>query len=262
MQAYIKFLKKSFKKDFVYKFDCIIGVINTIIMILIYVAIWKAIYGSKTSIDGTSLQVVVTNFVLALAISQAFNLNDFMVSEKIFDGTIIYDILRPVSFMGYLLSHNLGAILFKIITQVIPAIAVCSFIFEILPPSTIVLLIIALASLVLGFFIMFLISFMISCIAFWFHNVWSIATIKNVLISILAGVYIPLWYLPERIQEIIKYTPFDSIYYTPISIYLGRLTNDMILNMMLKQALWVGILYVISKTVYSSAIKKLVHQGG
>ncbi len=262
MQAYVKFAIKAFRKDFVYKADYIFGILNTLVMIFVYVAIWKIIYNGQTVIEGVTFNEVVTNFILGLTVSQAFILDDFMVASKIFDGTISFDILRPVNFMGYLFSYNLGGVLFRILMQVFPAMFISIIIFGILPPVSIGNFMISIISVALGLVIMFLISYIISLIAFWFQNVWSIATIKNVLISTLAGIYVPIWCLPEPIQKIVSFTPFDSLYHAPISIYLGNFDFKVTCIAFLKQAVWIIILYIISSLMWKNAVKKLVHQGG
>ena len=73
---------------------------------------------------------------------------------------------------------------------------------------------------------------------------------------------IPLWFMPAWIMNLIKLTPFDSIYFTPIKLYLGQIGgNDLVWNLG-RQLAWVGILYIIGDILWKCGEKKVVVQGG
>ena len=262
MGTYFEFAKKSFMKNMVYRFNYIMGIVNLVIYILIYVAIWKAIYGTKTVIDGVSYKMVVTNFILGLGITNAFVMNEFMVAKKVRSGDISSELLKPIDFTKYVLAVNLGETCFKVVMNFIPAVIVCALFIGVLPPASVLMFILSLVSIVFGYLIMFYVSYMVSLISFWYFNIWSFATIKNVIIQILSGVIMPIWFMPKQLVAIIKLTPFDSIFYIPVSIYMGKLSASDIMFSMLKQAIWVFILYGLSKLIWSLGIKKLVVQGG
>ena len=79
---------------------------------------------------------------------------------------------------------------------------------------------------------------------------------------ILSGALIPLWFLPSALVDIVELTPFSSIFYTPIQIYLGMIPRDDMLLSMLRQAAWIVILYGIGHLLWKRATRKLVVQGG
>jgi ABC-2 type transport system permease protein len=98
--------------------------------------------------------------------------------------------------------------------------------------------------------------------SFWIINVWSISTIKNVLINVFSGSMLPLWFLPDSIMKLIKFTPFDSIYFTPIRLYLGEMTIEEVIFNFGRQFIWICILYIIGEIMWRSGQKKLIVQGG
>jgi ABC-2 type transport system permease protein len=98
--------------------------------------------------------------------------------------------------------------------------------------------------------------------SFWFYNTFSLVTIKDALVLLLSGALIPLWFLPQKIFDFIKLTPFDSIYFTPISIYLGQVPSNEIAAAFVKQVSWILILGLVGHVLWKSAAKKLVLQGG
>jgi ABC-2 type transport system permease protein len=98
--------------------------------------------------------------------------------------------------------------------------------------------------------------------AFWLINIWSIRTIKNVLVNILSGALFPLWFMPQWMAKIIDCTPFSSIYFTPVQIYLGQISGRQMIDTYIRQVFWVILLFFIGEGLWRIGIKKLVIQGG
>lgn len=215
--------------------DYIVGIIGTILSIFISCAIWKVLYGYKSSVDGISYEMVVMNFIIGMGLTSAYNINDQNIQKKLKDGSIAMEFLKPVSYKSILLAENLGNIFFKLLTSFLPAALIgCVFIAFIAPVSILSLFLFVL-SIVLGFVVFWLISMIVQLSAFWIMNVWSISTIKNVLVSLLSGSLIPIWFMPKILQSIISYTPFESIYSIPVWIYLGQIEGLDILISFAKQ---------------------------
>ena len=87
-------------------------------------------------------------------------------------------------------------------------------------------------------------------------------TIKNVLVNILAGAYIPMWFMPDWLRNVIRWTPFDAIYFTPVQLYLGELAGIEIVFHFARQICWIIVLGAVGEYFWRSGLKKLVVQGG
>ena len=112
------------------------------------------------------------------------------------------------------------------------------------------------------YLILWLISFIIQTWSFWLFSVWGIITIKNVFVNILAGTLLPLWFMPEVLRKVIFFTPFESIYFTPVRIYLGELNGSEIISGIAVQIIWIAVLSIIANMFWKKGVKKLVVQGG
>jgi len=209
IKAYLMLARQSFLNNTVYRVNCVIGIVNTMISIFVYVSIWKAIYGGRPTIGDVSFSMVVTSFILGFSINSAFQMNEFIIPQKVRDGTIVTDILKPMSFRGYIFSHNLGDLFFKIIVYFIPAFVLSSIFIGIIPPSSLSMLLFFVLSLVLGYLVIYNLNFIISISSFWFHSVWSLVTLKNVAISIFSGILLPLWFMPKALLFNLLYTYFN-----------------------------------------------------
>ncbi|MDE7286798.1 MAG: ABC-2 family transporter protein [Lachnospiraceae bacterium] len=262
MRAYVEFAIKKFQDKMAYRLDFFMGIVNTSITILVYLCIYKALYGDAADIDGISYSMVATNFVITLGLSNAFHYNEMFLQDKIRDGSITNEFLKPVSFILRLLSENIGEGAFKIIFHFIPALGITILYTSLCPPKSVLGLPVMFLSVALGYLILWLISFIIQTWSFWLFSVWGIITIKNVFVSILSGTLLPLWFMPQALRNIISVTPFESIYFTPVRIYLGELGGREILSALAVQVMWIAILGVIANVFWKKGVKKLVVQGG
>lgn len=262
MRAYVEFAIKKFQDNMAYRLDFFMGIINTAMTIAVYLCIYKALYGNATDVDGVSYSMVATNFVITLGLSSAFHYNEMFLQDKIRDGSITNEFLKPVSFIFRLLSENIGEGAFKILFHFIPALLFTMLYTKLCPPISVLNLMVMFCSVALGYLILWLISFIIQTWSFWLFSVWGIITIKNVFVNILAGTLLPLWFMPEALKKVIAVTPFESIYFTPVRIYLGELSGLEILSALAVQIIWIAILGVIAKMFWKKGVKKLVVQGG
>jgi ABC-2 type transport system permease protein len=262
MRAYAECIKNAFMNNMVYRFNNIVGIMNTVVTVFVYTSIWKAVYGSQTSIGGISYKMVITNFILGLGITNAFVMDESAVARQVRSGDIAHELLRPIDYMGYILSVNLGNTLFRLVMNFIPAAVVCACIIGILPPASLPDLAVSLISVSFGYLVMFYLSFIVALVSFWYFNIWSFATIKNVVIQILSGIIMPVWFMPDALVRILRFTPFDSIFFIPVSIYSGKLPPEAILLSLIKQILWIVVLYIIARIMWIRGIRKLVLQGG
>jgi ABC-2 type transport system permease protein len=90
-------------------------------------------------------------------------------------------------------------------------------------------------SAIFGYLVLYNLNFIVWISSFWFYSTFIIITIKDAMIMILSGALVSIWFMPEWLFNIIKLTPFDSIYYTPLSIYLGQVPANEIINSIAKQ---------------------------
>ena len=261
---YMFFLKRAFKNNTMYRFDYFLSWLNVCIQIFISCEIWKALYMTNHVSGKVSLSVVLTSFIINLGLSNIYSIDDLAVQRKFGDGTIICELLKPINYRLYLLADTVGNILFKLLFNMIPCAIIMilvyrkSFILCKNPYSIFVFVI----SILLGFLVLWEISSIVQMLCFWIVNVWSISTIKNVFINVLAGTMLPVWYLPNTIQNIVKYTPFSAIYITPIKIYLNQMGNKQQTIALLLQLVWILILALIGNFLWHMGKKKLVEQGG
>lgn len=262
IRAYLEIAKKSFQNNIVYRVDYFVSVINTLAMIFVNVAIWRAIYEEEEALGGVQFKIVMTYITLGFLLQSIFVMEDYLIERKVTSGLISSDLLKPLSFRMYVFSYNIGVTVFRMIMQFLPALIVSVLVLKLLPPFSTEMFILFIMSTVLGYLVLYCLNFIVWVSSFWFYNTFSLVTIKDAFVLLLSGALIPLWFLPQGVYDFIKLTPFDSIYFVPISIYLGQIPQEEIIFTLVKQVLWIIILGLAGHFLWKAATKKLVLQGG
>lgn len=259
---YLAYFKKSFLNRSAYRFDHLMGILSNCLRMFIFWEIYKALYGGRQEVDGITMSMVTTNFILSMGLDAVFSINDYFLPDKIWNGSITTELLRPMSFKGRMIAENLGNAAFHLLFSFVPALVVACVLIGILPPVSPLMLLLFMCSALLGYMVLWTISFAVQMTAFWLTNVWSIITIKNVFVNVLSGTMIPLWFMPNWMEGILRFTPFSSIYFTPVQIYLGQLTLEEIAVKCLVQIIWIAVIYGVGDLLWRCGQKKLVVQGG
>lgn len=262
MRTYAEFAIKSFQNKTHYRMDAFMGIVGTIFSYIVYISIYKALYGFNTEVDGISFSMVATSFIISLGLSQSFSFNEMFLPDKIAWGNISNELLRPVNFKLRLLSENIGESLFKLAFNFLPSVIFAVIFTGIEPPANALYLILTIFSVIFGYLILWEISFIIQTWCFWLFSVWGIITIKNVFVNILSGILLPMWFMPSFLRNIIYFTPFYYIYFTPLQIYLGTIKNTDIISAFIMQIIWAIVLWIIGDIFWRRGTKKLVVQGG
>ena len=259
---YFEICKKNFQNNMVYRSNTFMGILNTFIVVVVNISVWKALYGNSQTVNGVNFMATVTNLILGIGISSAFFIDEFFVANKIRTGDISSDLLKPINFKFYILSVNLGNISYRLLIQFLPTLILSALIFGLLPPSSFLNLIFFIVSLVMGFLVLYYLSFCLSLISFWYFNIWSFVTFKNALITVFSGVYLPYWFMPKWVNNIVDFTPFKTIYATPINVYLGNVSLSQIPYYFGQQIIWIIVLWAISRLLWKIGNKRLTIQGG
>lgn len=262
LPPYLAYAKKNFLNRSAYRFDNVMGIISTCLQFFIFWEIYKALYGTSADIDGITMPMVTTNFILSMGLGAIFTPDDYFLPSKIWDGSIATEFLRPISFKGRMIAENVGNALFNLLFRFAPCLMIALFTVGVNAPASPAMLALFVLSAVLGFGVLWTISFAVQMTAFWLINIWSLITIKNVLVNVLSGSMIPLWFMPKELTAILNFMPFSSVYFTPVQIYLGQLSFEEIMLKCGIQLAWIIVIYLLGDILWRKGQKKLIVQGG
>jgi len=86
--------------------------------------------------------------------------------------------------------------------------------------------------------------------------------LRIAIMNLLSGALIPLTFFPPWLRTFAFALPFQGIVYIPASLYLGRSEGQAALQLICLQVLWVVVLWVCGRALWSRAVRQVTIHGG
>ena len=262
LKTMLALAKMQFKDYSIYKSNFYLFTLNGIVDVIVYIFVWKAIYNQTGNAGDFSISQMVTYYILAISFSSiaTCGINE-MMAHSIRNGQINKELLYPISYFKYYFGINLGEIAFSTVIG-IAIFIICSIFWKLTLPVNIIDFILCLLVILLGIPITFFIQMIVGTIGFYTNSIWGMQILRKAIIQIFSGIIAPINLFPLWFQELSNFLPFKELIYTPINIWLGQVSYNQIMFVIIKQILWGIILYVIAKLFFNHAVKNLTINGG
>lgn len=234
------------------------------VFFLVQVFIWSAVYSTRSTVTGLTLDQMLVYFGIAAIINYlTFDSCDWNLQMLIRTGKFITFMLRPVSHCYFALCQKIGHRLLALWLEFIPVYLLFYFVFKInLIPSN---LFWATASITLSFILVFLTNYCIGITGFWLTKTEGLRRAFLVLRDLCAGSFIPLTLFPDFMQKILFFLPFQFITYVPTRVFIGsyelagiKLSIPEVVGM---QALAVIAMYLVYKLLWYLGVKRFTGVG-
>jgi ABC-2 type transport system permease protein len=247
----------------VYRLGFLFIVMGNVVYMVVAFFLWRSIYAGSTSIHGLTfdqalLYVALGSTVFILLKTYA----DWGMGQEIRDGTVAVFLTKPIDYQFYTFFTNLGFPLTSLITVVGPTILLLVFAFRIHFEFGAGIFFFPF-SLILAFIISFHFDYLVGLSGFYTESIWGISTTKEIIISVLSGMLLPLQFFPAAIQRVLEWLPFQAIYFTPLMMVTapGR-SAGYFLSMLGVQGVWAVLTFLLTRLAYAQAIKVLRVAGG
>lgn len=263
LSNYFGVIISSFKKGFVYKVDNLLSIVNRIIEVSVLIFIWTAIYGDNVSINGMNLKTLIIYYAIAYSLGHimTWGINEYM-SSSIKNGRINMELLYPIDYIKYFFCYKLGNVLRQLIVISIPTFIILLILYNIHLSFNLINILFFLLITFLSVIIIFFIEFIFGLMAFYTTSGWGLQVLKKSIVTILSGAIAPIQFFPLVIVKILKILPFSDLVYSPITTLLGMNSFSNIYTILLRQLIWIVVLYIVSKIIYNKAIKNVTIYGG
>ncbi|MGB7284150.1 MAG: ABC-2 family transporter protein [Candidatus Acidiferrum sp.] len=264
LKIYREFIRIGFVNILAFRLRYYTGIITYLINVTVYYFIWRAVFANAAGpIAGFSLPQILT-YVSVGWILRSFYWNtiDQEMAYEVIDGKIAMDFIKPVSVQWMWLARAMGESAFRLILLTAPTAIVIALLFPVLPPASKLNFVFFLIAAVGSFFIMGALNFIIGTCAIPLTSILALIRAKFWLIELLSGLLIPLNFFPRPLQIISSWLPFEHIAYTPLQIYLGRLTLFQTLRILAVEYFWVVALILLGHLWWTRATRKITIHGG
>jgi ABC-2 type transport system permease protein len=263
MRVFWELAKLSFQRQLAYRTAHLAGLITNFFFGLLRAAVLVALYGAYKEIAGYTVVMAITFTGLSQAMIghlSFFNWTDVM--RSIYSGEIASDLLKPMGYFNYWLAQDAGRACAAFLMRSLTIMIGYAIVFDITYPRRIESWIALGISIILSWLVSFSWRFLINLAAFWTPDAVGITRLLFGFSWIFSGFFMPLNYFPDWFVHIANATPFPSMVFTVIQVYLENLSGPELFQALLGQAMWRVILLTLIQIVFKAGVRQLVVQGG
>lgn len=241
-----------------YRANLIMYILYWLVSPIIYLAVWTSIATANGDVNGLTANDFITYYMILLICDQVTsNIIIHIFAYKVQDGSLSGELIKPIHPM--LTNTLVNDIAFKTLNLIVltPIWIVLALLFK--PDFASVSIggiLLSIPALLLGYMINFLLSGAITSLAFWTTRVYSIHEFYYALILLFAGQFVPLQLMPELIQNIARFLPFQLFMYLPIQIILGNLSPNEILQGYITGVIWLMAALALFRLVWREGVKR------
>jgi ABC-2 type transport system permease protein len=263
MRLFFELAKLSLQRQLAYRSAHLAGLFTNLFFGLLRAAVLVALYGAREEVSGVTIQMAITFTGLSQATIGYLSIFSWTdIIRSIHSGEVAADLLKPMDFFNFWLAKDLGRAIAAFLMRSVTIMLIYALIFDIYYPTSITTWFAITIALVFSLLISFVWRFVVNLTAFWTPNTFGIARFGFGISWVLSGFAMPLTFFPSWYQSLADATPFPSMVYTIIEIYLGIASGNEVLVLLLGQAFWFLILVLVARIMLSAGIRRLVIQGG
>ena len=225
---------------------------------IIYLAVWTSIANANGDVRGLTANDFITYYMILLICDQlTSNIIIHIFAYKVQDGSLSGELIKPIH---PLLTNTLvNDIAFKTLNMAIltPIWIVLALLFK--PDFASVSMngiLLSIPALLLGYMVNYLLSGALTSLAFWTTRVYSIHEFYYALALLFSGQFVPLQLMPDVIQNIARFLPFQLLIYVPVQIIQGNLTMSEIAQGYISGVLWLAVALVLFRWVWREGVKR------
>jgi ABC-2 type transport system permease protein len=261
---YLSVFTKNLKQQLMYRSEFFLRIVGAMLFIYIQISIWQALLNSENEVGSTAALTEMLAYIIVGYLLRQVSRSSFtsVFDEKVNQGNIAIDFIRPISLRNYLfaeqLSENFCIAVFSCLPVAILAFAIWGF----YPPPTVLHIPLFGVSAIFALLLSFYFDYIAGLCVFWTKKSTYPRQIVNGLFMIFSGTSIPLWFYPGWLRAVCQVLPFRMASFEPLQIYLGRVDAGGATQIIALQIVWLAILYLIERLLWFKIQKCIFVQGG
>jgi ABC-2 type transport system permease protein len=235
----------------------------SIVQIFMLKKVWGALYAARPGVLSVPLPDLIVYLTLANLIVWSFPTHTVSryLRERIREGSVVFDLVRPIGFVPQLAAQLVGALGGSLVIIVI-ALPVVALAGSLSLPASGWAAGMFLVSLLCGWGIAGLLTMLLSMVAFWTLEIDGLTTLYALVASFLSGALVPVQVFPGALRTVVEWLPFQATTYVPASIYIGTLDGAAAWRAVGLQLVWVVVLGAAAALMWRGAVRRVVVQGG
>ena len=263
MRAYWETAVRGYRRYATYRGATFAGAFTNTIFGVMRGSVLLALLSARSNVGGYDSSDALTYVWLTqglIMVVYIWGWNELAL--RIVSGDVAIDLSRPIDFQGYWLAGDLGRALFHAIFRGIPPVLVGAILFPLHVPADPRRWLVFTVSVVLATVLSFSLRFIVNLTAFWLLDYRGILNVTTLTWTFLAGLLIPLNFLPAGPRGVLLALPFAGLLQIPVDVFLGKHQGLDLMGALAFQAGWAAALLLTGRFLLAAAVRKLVVQGG
>ena len=263
LRLYGSLARTAVATQFQYRVSNYLYMIGMIIEPVIYLVVWSSIAEQQGGEVGGYTPETFAAYYIVWTLVRNMNIvfTPFGWEERIREGELSAHLVRPIHPIHYDLGSFAGWKLVVIVLW-LPIAAVLTIVFQpALDPNAAQVATFAVA--IWGaYLIRSLLLWVLGMITFWTTRVSAIFEAYFAAELLLSGRLVPVTLMPEWVQTLASFLPFESCFGFPITSLVGPITNAELVEGLVRQAVWIGIGVILVALVWKRAVVRYTAVSG
>lgn len=263
MKKYFFIYKAQLMSAFQYIGNLLLSSIGYLLLIFILFCLWNHIYDDPSElINGYSKSQMVWYVIVTEILWKIYDGRNFSkeISNDVRGGNIAYNINKPYSYIGYVLSNHLGEGTVKAVIYVVIGLLVGIVFLGSTPSITIASSFFVILSSILAVVIDAFFVIAIGILAFYMEDSHPFYWIYSKFLLILGTIF-PIEFFPGALQKIVMISPIYAVCYGPARLFVHFSYSEAV-RIIIFQLVYVLIAYMICTRIYAKGVRKLNVNGG
>lgn len=259
MKKYWQIFKVSWQNALVYRFNFVMWQVRSLLSFLTIYWFWLAVFTQYPQIGDYSRQEMLAYILVAAFLRHIVLWTDsFRACVEIANGDLNNYLLKPLNYIGSWLARDWSTRVLNLIFLTLNLVAMVMILkIPLIFPGSIWNWLGFIILVILGSFLYFFYSFIISAFSFWYpeHDGWPLRFLMLMFLDFLSGVAFPLDIFPQSIMAIFKFLPTTYFIYYPTQVFLGRLSFSESITGFIIMLSWLGLFILLTKFVWKKGLK-------
>ncbi len=271
MKAYVGIMKARLKTFLQYRAAAFAGFLTQLFWGVLRISIMTTFIRADEAGSPMNLAQTVSYIWLGQAFLGLLPWNaDRDVAAMVREGTLGYDLLRPLDFYSHWFARALG---WRCGVTLLRSVILLSFTLIVLPllgldawklvlPNSLLRLGLWLVSLAMAMALSAGITVLINLSLIWFISSRGPGNIMTSIINICSGLIIPLPFFPEAMQKVFRLLPFRFLSDVHSRIFAGDIPLNQVPAELARELIWLLLLVAAGRVLTARARVRIEVQGG
>ena len=263
MRGHRALVAARFKTLLQYRSAAIAGFSTQLFFGLTFVMIFDAFFESSTLPQPMEHADVVTYIWLGQAFLMVLPWNvDRDLQTLIRSGGVSYELLRPMDLYSAWFSRAIAMRTAPSALRAIPLVVVAALFFDMTAPESVMSGLAFGVAMIGAILLSCAITNFISISLMWTGSGEGVTHFAPAIVMMFSGMIVPLPFLPDWAETIVRILPFSGLVDTPFRIYLGHLPTSDLWIVVGHQLVWTLAFIIIGRWLLNRGIRRMTVQGG